>query len=236
MSLVVRLREGLQAFPNRPQSTLKGLVSKMEINPCYMTRPEELAKYAKLCAFNGEPDSGCGAYQVLKEAFGKQDAAFEFAWLFWNFAHALDDVLDEAILTPEDKLEVLQQLNEALRFTNGNKWAKCWEDAIFCTSFDTDRQLLANAAERDFFASWFENPNVEILGVFTSAIMRCIGGDAMLRSGNPRKMALAPAVSCGDVDVLIHMVFLSCGWEAAVNFSIHRDYDVPDAQLEGRAE
>ena len=53
-------------------------------------------------------------------------------------------------------------------------------------------------------------------------------GDTMAASVDPIKRQLAPAVRCGDVDVIFHLVYLARGWAALRECSKFREYDLGD--------
>lgn len=217
----------------------------------YMTRPEELAKHAELCRAKGEPVDPLGALTYLHEMAGTNDDVFNVMWSFWNFEHAWDDLLDESAFGPEVKLAAMQALHDAVVFAllPGNEWnvgAECadpfwkaWTLLVDHCGWSELRKELAEKARQAFFCDLWRNPFVrqhrhELRALFVQAMLRGIAGDEMAASAKAERRALAPAVRCGDVDVMIHLVYLARGWVAACEWSSRRDYDLPDAAVSQR--
>jgi hypothetical protein len=86
-------------------------------------------------------------------------------------------------------------------------------------------------ALHDFVRAVMLNPFVQanagsIFALFVSAMTRCIDGDKMAESGDLTEAQLAPAVRCGDIDVIMHMLYLHKGWSTLRSYSEMRKYDV----------
>ena len=71
----------------------------MQPQPDYMATPEELAK---------QPT----AQRLIELAAGGDNAVYAFAWAFWNFAHAWDDLIDESGWTVERKARAWKALHD----------------------------------------------------------------------------------------------------------------------------
>lgn len=205
---------------------------------CYMTRPEELKKHQRLVAINGG-DQCQSSLDVIKEYFEGHDDALKMAVAFWNFEHVLDDVIDESGCSDEVKSKCLfhvEQWASTLLITAQKYSAKRPDiyEIVGAKPFEGQRGRLAEQAIKDFERNLWDNPfsnryRFELRAMFVMALMRCVAGDSMKAKNHP----LATAVACADVDVLLHMVFLSRGWDAANRFSVIRQYDVSDGVLEG---
>lgn len=213
------------------------------INRFYMTRPEEIAKHAELCARNGEPAPELGSFPLFDAIAGGDPELFDALWLFWNFEHAFDDLIDESGWTAEMIEAAMKDLHDAVCLALGfpgerkhvSDWTKTFVALIKGCGWTETRRNLAVQAETLFFAMLADNPLMQdnrgdMRAMFTQAILRCLDGDSMARSGEPRKVALAPAVKCGDLEVLFHMVYLKHGWVRARVVSSLRDYDRPDQE------
>ena len=217
------------------------------MKPCYMLRKEELAKHAELCRRKGEPDTGTGALPIFEMLAGGDLDVFAAMWAFWNFEHAWDDLLDETGLLASHREAAMESLHEAVcqcltgpalanieaktvlptGFRNGWKWL------LDKTGWSKERKILAATARNEFFAVLLSNPFVrrhapEIRGMLVMCMVRCLDGDEMAASDKPERRLLAPAVRCGDVDLMLHLVYLARGWAAVRALSGLRDYDLPD--------
>jgi hypothetical protein len=128
-----------------------------------------------------------------------------------------------------------QTFNALWSFWN---FAQAWDDLIDESNWPKERKDLAWRALQEFTSDLLLNPlyrehAAEFRALFTSAICRAIDGDAMAASGDPEREALAPAVRCGDIDILAHVAYLAGGWELMREIGAARDYDKPDGRGNG---
>jgi len=110
-------------------------------------------------------------------------------------------------------------------------FAHAFDDLIDEVQWPVERKERAFKALHDFVQDLLVNPfvvanNKSMLAMFTMALTRCLDGDKMALSADPKERALAPAVRCGDIDVLMHMIYLARGWPGLREWSGMRKYDV----------
>lgn len=204
----------------------------------YLLRPEELEKHARLVAINGG-DPVLNSYGVLEQMFASHTDALKITWAFENFAHVLDDIIDESGCDDETKSATLKEVENWVSrvVITAQKFAAKIPnlyELTGCKPFEGLRGELAEKAVKDFRKELYQNAfsnryRFEIRALLVSGLMRMLAGDAMKAKGNP----LAPAVACAELDFIYHMLFLCRGWDAANRFSVIRQYDVPDGVLEG---
>jgi hypothetical protein len=121
-----------------------------------------------------------------------------------------------------------QQVFDALwSFWN---FAHVFDDLIDEIKWPDEKKELAFKALHDFTRCMMLNPFVQcnvasIFAMMTSAITRCLDGDKMAKSESLFEAQLAPAVRCGDIDVIMHIVYLCKGWEGLREYSAMRQYD-----------
>lgn len=148
------------------------------------------------------------------------------------------------MLRPEEQKKQPDALKEIQAIANGDQavfnclwsfwnFAHVFDDLIDGSDWPEDRKEQAWKALHDWTVDLLLNPFVrdnarELRALFVSAIARAIDGDAMAASQDPERRALAPAVRCGDVDVILHIAYLAGGWEALRKFGPRRDYDPAD--------
>ena len=104
-------------------------------------------------------------------------------------------------------------------------FAHAWDDLIDGSDWKQERKEQAWKALHDFTTSLMVNPFVRdnstsIHGMMVSAITRAIDGDTKFKDS-----PLGPAVRCGDIDVLLHLVYLYRGYEGLREYSAMREYD-----------
>lgn len=114
-------------------------------------------------------------------------------------------------------------------------FAHAFDDLVDGVVLTLERKEATFKALHDFVQDLLLNPFVRqnaqgLLAMFTMALTRCLDGDEMEKSQDAAVKAVAPAVRCGDVDVLMHMVYLAGGWPLLRKFSPMRMYDVCIAQ------
>lgn len=217
----------------------------------YMTRPEETAK---------QPDA-LTMFELIACASAKaEDGAdvFNALWSFWNFAHALDDLIDadedqgsRFKVLAEDKERVLRT---AFEFVGGMlihpqdaapglAMRREFEKLLADSGWDLQRQKLALDALLDFTGNLLANPFYttharEHQAMFDMIIARTLDADDMERT-RPHLKALLPAIRCGDVDFIVHCAKLAGGWELMRKVGKLRDYDVevqsPKSQVQSPA-
>lgn len=215
----------------------------------YLTRPCELAKHARLCSASGEAPSPNGWLDQIHWLAAGDDDLFAFMWSAANFSHAWDDLIDGSRWEP-DLIEAAQAQLAAMitaylrqRDTSPDTvpFLRVWNGLLDANKWLLEDCQLANRAMSDFFIDLGKNPFVqrhraEIETLLMMALTRMLDGDAFARSADPAKRALAPAVSCGDVDFYLGLVFLARGWTALRACSVWRQYDLPDGAEDGRSE
>lgn len=145
--------------------------------------------------------------------------------------------------TPEEVTKNPQAKREFALIANGDPavfnllwsfWSfeHVWDDLI-----DSQKDLSEEKKEQmfkalhDFVTDLLVNPFVmqhrlELRALFVSAMTRCLDGDRMEREQN----ILAPAVRCGDVDVVAHIAYLHRGWEFLRQIGRIRTYDKPNEE------
>ncbi len=214
------------------------------LNHYYMTRPEEIAKHAELCRLAGETPQELGSYTAIEAMAGGDQLLFDAMWAFWNFEHAFDDLIDESgwngDMIEAAMLALFEEVCRKLGFPGEQKHVSDWTKtfvALLCGSkWPASRQDLALRAEQRFFEALQTNNlyrlnRGDFRALFAQCIFRALDGEAMAASGDPRKVAMAPAVKCGDLEVLFHLVLLAHGWVRARLVSSLRDYDQPDSEV-----
>lgn len=123
-----------------------------------------------------------------------------------------------------------QFFNAAWSFWN---FGHAWDDLVDESKWDDSRKELAWRALLEFVADLLTNPVYRDhahgwSAMFASAVARNLDGDEMARSVNRDRAALAPAVRCADVDILVHFAYLAGGWEMMRSIGRRRDYDTPE--------
>ena len=113
-------------------------------------------------------------------------------------------------------------------------FAHAWDDLLDGCGWPAEKKELAWKAMSEFTADLLINPYyrehaAEWRALFTSAVARNLDGDTMAASGNPARAALAPAVRCADVDIIVHFAYLAGGGDLMRQIGARRDYDPPDA-------
>ena len=200
------------------------------MKPSYMTRPQEIAK---------QPDAVTAFERI---ASGSTDPAdrphvFNAVWSFWNWAHALDDLIDEGIMTDDQRDAVLQALS-----------AFCWQmltgaerdpdqrilalikNLLRDSGWDEERRQLAWDAFVEFVGNLAANPfyrrhAAEHGAMFDMMLARTLDAD-YLEKTRPNLAPLLPAIRCADVDFLVHCAKLAGGWRLMREVGMLRDYDM----------
>jgi len=203
----------------------------------YMTRPEELAKFKALRAAKGYPDSETTLLDIIHVLAGDDDHVFNAMWSFWNCAQAFDDLLDESGGNAEQIEAVMTGLHDAVVYALVREGQNYNLEPLLmnmarAAKWDQARIDLMIESAANFFSDLYTNPFIrkhrqEMRCIFVQAMTRALDGDEMERSGNSERMALAPAVRCGDLDALFHMVYLARGWAALRAIGKFREYDLP---------
>lgn len=205
----------------------------------YLDQKEELEKHAALSATKGFSDDGRGMRTIIEHLAAGDAVLFEAMWSFVNFAHAFDDLIDESEWNSETREAAVTMLHDAVVDVlttefDGTAQTRLFEHYINWTSpLEPSRRAVARFAWAHFFTALSKNHLIlshtaEIRGMLVQALTRCLDGDAMEASVDPLKRQLAPAVRCGDVDVVFHMVYLARGWAALRECSKFREYDLGD--------
>lgn len=206
----------------------------------YMDRPEELAKYDALCQANGFSAPAGGQRGLCRLMSDGNEHVFEAIWTTWNFEHAFDDLIDEPGIEERVKLTALASLHDAIVETLGDRHGLAYQRFLqVCAhlerraQWDAQRRSLAAAAILNFFVMLEGNPFVrsnaeQVKAMMVQTMLRCLSGDLLAASEDPRKRALAPAVRCGDVDLFMHMIYLARGFAAATAWCGKLGYDIAD--------
>lgn len=167
----------------------------------WMDRPEEIAKHEALCRAKGvEPLPG-GTRPIIEAMSAGDVYVFEAMWTFWNMAHRIDDECD---------------------------WMNSEQRELVASTIVFDLENMTGAFGSKFWWAWATNPFIQehrdqIKALYISCINRWLDGDLM---ENPEQAAV---VRCGDLDVLLHMVYLARGFAAMRECSLQfRRYDLPD--------
>lgn len=207
----------------------------------YMTTAEEIAKHEALCAMSGETPLPTGSYGVIEAMAGGDPVLLEALWTFWNFEHAYDDLIDlsgwTAAMIEAAMMALFDEVCVALGFEPEQKTISAHNRTMIAllrvTAWPEMRQMLAIDAQHAFLTALRNNPlyrdnRGDFRALFAQCIFRALDGEAMANSDDPRRQQLAPAVKCGDLEVMFHLVYLAHGWARARQVSSLRDYDQPD--------
>jgi hypothetical protein len=112
-------------------------------------------------------------------------------------------------------------------------FAHVFDDLVDEGTWPMERKEQAMKALHDFVVTLLLNPFVrdhahELRAVFVQAIARSLDGDRMATDEDAAVRALAPAVRCGDVDVILQIAYLAGGYSALRTWGKLREYDQPD--------
>lgn len=204
----------------------------------YLTQPAEVAKFHAIRAAKGLPASETSWIDVCARLAAGDADLFDALWSFWNFAHAFDDLIDESGARPEQAEIIMTGLHDAvvyalLREGAGYNLTGLLKNFAAAAHWEKPKRELMIEAAADFFSSLYSNRFIrehaaEIRCVYVQAMTRSLDGEAMAKSDDDNKRAVAPAVRCGDLDALFHMVYLRRGWSALRACGAIREYDLPD--------
>lgn len=204
----------------------------------YLERQCEIEKHDRLLIAKGRKPTGLGLRPVFEHLAAGDAELFDAMWSFANFAHAFDDLIDESGWNKEAREAAVSLLHDAVVRMDSASYLKLanfyWNAA---RRFEADDETWALAAFDMFFWNLRHNLFIqprckEIQTMLVQALTRCLDGDEMAADVNPERRALAPAVRCGDVDVIFHMVYLARGWAALRECSAVREYDIADEPKE----
>lgn len=81
--------------------------------------------------------------------------------------------------------------------------------------------LLAQISFNPFYLEYKEQLFAHVVQGFNN----WIDGDAWRNSGDPKKMAAADVISCGDLNLYTHVAFITGGWDAMRRLKDFRSYD-----------
>lgn len=209
----------------------------------YMDRPEEMRKYAGICTANGFSVPANGARSLCESMAGGNGDVFRAMWSIWNFENSFDDLIDQRGIEEKIKLAAMAALHDAIvEALNGAiadpapaymRFLHVCAHLERRTNWSRARKNLAANALLKFFQMLRGNPFIrsnadQMKAMLVQALLRCLSGDLMAISPDPRKRALAPAVRCGDVDLFLHMIYLARGFAAATTWCGKLGYDLPD--------
>ena len=96
---------------------------------------------------------------------------------------------------------------------------------------DQSKELVFKALAK-FIDCLLTNPFVktyadDLRAMMISTMTRCLDGDKAEAKGDPK----APAIRCGDVDLVMHVAYLHRGWDYMRSLNALRIYDKPDKEL-----
>ena len=105
-----------------------------------------------------------------------------------------------------------------------------FDDLLDESTWSSERKEQAYKAMAEFVCELLLNPffktyATDMRAMFTSAVMRQIGGDALEARGEHEQ---ASVCRCADIDIMVHIATLANGWDAGVEISRLRDYDKTD--------
>jgi len=108
-----------------------------------------------------------------------------------------------------------------------------FDDLIDNSDMNDEKKEQCWKALHDFLCTLLLNPFVrqyanEIKAMFSSAIVRQIGGDHIAR--DEKRKQHAPATRCADIDIVNHIAMLHLGWDVAVELSKLRDINTEGDQ------
>lgn len=114
-------------------------------------------------------------------------------------------------------------------------FSQVFDDLIDAHELPAEIKEQMFKALHDFTVTLLLNPFVrehahELRAVFAQAITKNLDGDEMAKSEDAETRALAPAVRCADVDVIVQIAYLAGGYSALRKWSKLRAYDPPDEQ------
>lgn len=94
---------------------------------------------------------------------------------------------------------------------------------------DQETKALMFKALAEFVDTLLTNPFVktyadDLRAMLVSVIMRGLAGDRFKEKQSP----LAAAISCGDIDFIMHIAYLHRGWDFQQTIEWARVYDQPD--------
>lgn len=196
----------------------------------YMTRDDELAK---------QPDALPMFERIAAASVAHAPGdVFNALWSFWNFAHALDDLIDETGLNLEEKETALKVVFDFVGnllanpddVSHGLPMGILWRELAGKAQWPEDRRELADAALDSFTNNLVGNPfytrHAEAhRAMFDMMIARTLDAEWIERT-RPVLQALLPAVRCADVDFIVHCARLAGGWTLMREVGRLRDYDV----------
>lgn len=142
------------------------------------------------------------------------------------------DTPDERAKNPDAKLDLIRIANgdaDALEFL-WRFWCfeHCFDDLI-----DKDKPVDPEAAVRTLvqfiatlsFNAFYEEHKESLFPMIVMMANRSLDGDEWARSEDPAKRSAASVVRCGDVDLFLHVAFLTGGWDHMRSVKDARSYD-----------
>lgn len=145
---------------------------------------------------------------------------------------------EEEVNKQPDALPMFERISKdvpvlGLALKNFWNFAHAWDDLIDESDWEQERKEQAWKALDGFVTDLLKNPiykqySAELSMLYTSAVHRQIAGDYLEQRGEKTEAAVC---RCADIDVLVGMVALTKGWDAASEVSKLRDYDKPDGEV-----
>ena len=131
-----------------------------------------------------------------------------------------------------------EQRRNALFECGWSFWNFCqiWDDLIDGEKFDAQEKLLAIKGMQKFVLALLENPIYRenangFKALFVTAISRDIASVEFANSKDPKERGLAPAIRCGDIDIMVFLAHIAGDFEFAQEMSSKqklRRYDLAD--------
>jgi len=141
-----------------------------------------------------------------------------------------------------DALETFQRIANGDAAVFNALWsfwnmAHVFDDLLDGSGWPEEKKEQAMKALHDFVVDLLLNPFIrqnaaELRGLFVMAMTRALDGDRFEKSRDAFRKSLAPAVRCGDIDVIMGIAYLARGWGGLRQFSNLRDYDPPDERAQ----
>lgn len=140
---------------------------------------------------------------------------------------------------PDEKAKNPEAKRDMLRIANGDRdafsflWRLWCFEHCFDDLIDRDKPVDAEAAVRTLiqfinelsFNSFYEEHKESLFPLIVMMANRSLDGDEWAKSDNPEKRAASNVVRCGDVDLFLHVAYLTGGWDHMRSVKDARSYD-----------
>ena len=126
-----------------------------------------------------------------------------------------------------------------IQIANGNQDALRWMWSLWCFTHlyddlvDKDKKVTADEASSELcrfieqmtLNKFYRDNASGLLALLVSALNRWQMGDEMAKSSDSKQIIMARAVRCGDVDLYLHVAYLTGGWEHMRSMSALMGFD-----------